>query len=268
MATQIVSKFTTLDRFVAEVERVIEAADPTAEVVALDFRSPTIAQRDSRSAGTHQLTGRSDEGYTVRGAADINVYKRGTRTPHPREWELLNRYAKPRAIRYGLAYTFPKSPTVWLGSHSGPSLHLHADVSVWGTDYGDPYKPFVAGKGGYYRQAHAGKPVALPPPIKGGASASGSVSGTTKLAVDGLLGPSTIRRWQQVMGTPVDGVISRPSSLVRAVQKRLGVTTDGLLGPATIRALQRHLGTTQDGVISQPSQMVRALQARLNEGKF
>lgn len=52
MATQIVSKFTTLDRFVAEVERVIEAADPTAEVVALDFRKRKhyLAKKAERAA--------------------------------------------------------------------------------------------------------------------------------------------------------------------------------------------------------------------------
>lgn len=89
------------------------------------------------------------------------------------------------------------------------------------------------------------------------------------LDVDGSLGPKTIRRWQQVMGTEADGVISKPSALVRAVQKRLKVAQTGLLDKATIKALQRHLGTTPDGVISTPtSEMVKALQRRLNSGKF
>lgn len=100
-------------------------------------------------------------------------------------------------------------------------------------------------------------PAPIPPATGGG-----------ELKVDGYLGPATIRRWQEVMGTPVDGVISRPSQLIAAVQKRLKIRADGHLGPQTIRAIQAHLGTTVDGVISKPSQMVKALQKRLNAGKF
>src|SRR5690606_34742551 len=40
--------------------------------------------------------------------------------------------------------------------------------------------------------------------------------------VDGYLGPETVRKTQQYLGTPVDGVISRPSSvMVRELQRRL-----------------------------------------------
>lgn len=79
--------------------------------------------------------------------------------------------------------------------------------------------------------------------------------GNLELRMTGVLETSTIRRWQQVMGTPIDGVISSPSSalvvrfqqwLNRAVsgrdQKNLhGATllaTDGVLGPATWRTFQ------------------------------
>jgi peptidoglycan hydrolase-like protein with peptidoglycan-binding domain len=105
------------------------------------------------------------------------------------------------------------------------------------------------------------------------------------LEVDGKLGPATIRRWQQFMGTTVDGVISQPSELVRAVQRRLnkehglklkvdglGIRSnnDGDVGPTyTIRALQRHLGQKADGVLSHPtSRAVAELQRRLNAGKL
>lgn len=101
------------------------------------------------------------------------------------------------------------------------------------------------------------------------------------LIVDGDLGPKTISRWQQVMGTYQDGIISTPSQLVSAVQRYLntkigaGLTVDGR-GIAqdgrhynTVAALQRYLGTYEDGVMSTPfSSVVRALQVRLNKGYF
>lgn len=110
---------------------------------------------------------------------------------------------------------------------------------------------------------------------------------TGKLAVDGDCGPDTVRQWQRVMGTTVDGVISgqlhpdgtysRPnlyavsygrggSELIRAVQRRLGITADGLMGPGTIKAIQKHLGVTADGSFGPAT--VRALQTRLNTNTF
>lgn len=102
-----------------------------------------------------------------------------------------------------------------------------------------------------------------------------------KLVADGEMGPKTIRRWQQVMGTTADGVISRPSQLVRAVQRQLKATIepdlvvdgDGIRQDGryykTAYALQKYLGTTRDGKISSPkSEAIRAVQHRLNESRF
>lgn len=157
----------------------------------------------------------------------------------------------------------------------------------WGGDYRPPTKPDgmhlevvkgprdaelvarVNAKCAAWVAAHKGQ---LPP-----TPAPPAPAGPAKLVVDGDLGPATIRRWQQVMGTPVDGVISKPrSSLIEAVQRvlhaapRTGVVkVDGDLGPKTIRALQIYLGTPVDGVISRPrSSVIEALQRRLNEGRF
>jgi hypothetical protein len=117
---------------------------------------------------------------------------------------------------------------------------------------------------------------------------------TGALDVDGWLGSSTTKRWQTIMGTsPVDGVISKPSNLVTAVQKHLNAAgakdaegktlvvdgkgiqsnEDGRYpetgNTATIEALQRYLGTTPlDGYFSAPSNVIKALQKRLNTGKF
>lgn len=101
------------------------------------------------------------------------------------------------------------------------------------------------------------------------------------LAVDGELGPKTISKWQEVMMTPDDGVISTPSQLVSAVQSYLnskigaGLVVDGVgirqdgRTYKTVKALQQYLGTYQDGIMSTPvSGVVKALQQRLNENRF
>lgn len=105
------------------------------------------------------------------------------------------------------------------------------------------------------------------------------------LAEDGWAGPATVTRLQEVLGTPVDGVISgqayanRPhlvsvvegawkfddgdgSEAVRELQRRLEVEIDGHMGPVTITALQRRLGVTEDGYLG--PETVRALQRTLN----
>lgn len=96
--------------------------------------------------------------------------------------------------------------------------------------------------------------------------------GRPLLSVDGRRGPATIAEWQRQMGTPSDGVISRPSSLIKAWQRKLKAAgkytgrIDGIEGALTIRGTQRYLGTPVDGVISVPSVMVEVLQRRLNAG--
>ncbi|MDY4677575.1 MAG: N-acetylmuramoyl-L-alanine amidase [Bifidobacterium tsurumiense] len=127
--------------------------------------------------------------------------------------------------------------------------------------------------------------------MNGGAAPSAQVQqsapASNALVVDGNCGPATVSKWQQVMGTTVDGVISgqvvpsgnyaRPnlfsvsyggfgSQLIRAVQARLGLEQDGLLGPATIRAIQAHLGVAQDASFGPAT--VSALQTRVNENRF
>lgn len=102
------------------------------------------------------------------------------------------------------------------------------------------------------------------------------------LEVDGKLGPKTIRRWQQVMGTSMDGTISEPySQLVAKVQTKLKATVDRNLKVdgygifqdnkryRTAGALQQYLNVPVDERISAPvSQTIKALQRRLNDGRF
>ena len=117
---------------------------------------------------------------------------------------------------------------------------------------------------------------------------SGSSTSSDTLAVDGKVGPATVKAWQRIMGTTVDGVIGgqssaskkchsainairyttfkRGSQLICAVQRKLGCKVDGLLGPQTIKAIQKHLGVEQDGHFGPAT--AKALQRRLNTGKF
>lgn len=118
---------------------------------------------------------------------------------------------------------------------------------------------------------------------------NGSKSGATtdtKLDVDGAIGTKTVTKWQQVMGTYVDGIISgqdtadRPympavyaveydgggSQLVRAIQKVVGATIDGYMGPETVGKIQKRLNVTQDGYLGPIT--AKAVQTRLNTGKF
>lgn len=107
-----------------------------------------------------------------------------------------------------------------------------------------------------------------------------------KLDVDGILGAKSVTKWQQVMGTYVDGVVSGQwepnaeyfpalvaveygdggSALVKAIQKVVQTAQDGILGPITIKAVQKRIGVTIDGYLG--SQTAKAIQKRLNEGRF
>lgn len=92
---------------------------------------------------------------------------------------------------------------------------------------------------------------------------------STTLKVDGDFGYSSIRAAQKYFGTSQDGYISGQSksnskyhsginssyiqygsggsSLVRAIQKKVGVKQDGDLGPNTIKGIQKLVGVKQDG---------------------
>jgi hypothetical protein len=90
----------------------------------------------------------------------------------------------------------------------------------------------------------------------------------SNLIVDGYLGKLTIMALQRYFDTPVDGEISKPSTVIKALQKLLGVNADGYLGPITIKAMQKRFGTPVDGVISKPSTVIKELQRRLNIGEL
>ena len=118
-----------------------------------------------------------------------------------------------------------------------------------------------------------------------------SASTVGEITEDGYWGPRTTAALQEVLGTPIDGVVSsqevenRPlmpactdgwewetdpdgSAVIAAMQARLGVPDDGIMGPATINALSARYEIENDGTLSDPSLTVAALQAALNNGDF
>lgn len=114
-----------------------------------------------------------------------------------------------------------------------------------------------------------------------------------QIAVDGYWGSATTKRLQQVLGTTVDGEVwhqwsanaqpaftsgwqydktQKGSPVIRAMQKRLGVSADGIIGKTTINALIRRYAATSgavaDGKLDAGSRTVKAMQKALNAGKF
>lgn len=90
------------------------------------------------------------------------------------------------------------------------------------------------------------------------------------LIIDGKRGTKTIKRWQQFLGTPVDGVISKTSQAIKKWQIFLNtyggvnLKVDGIEDKKTIYATQKFFGTKQDGYISDVSLVIKELQKFLN----
>lgn len=125
-----------------------------------------------------------------------------------------------------------------------------------------------------------------------GSTSTTNSTSKAQIEVDGLWGQDTTRALQKALGTPVDGIVSGQSApdlskcnrggllssswkngsggstMVRALQKKIGSTADGYFGVNTCKALQKYLGTYVDGYVDKPSDMVSALQRRLNAGNF
>jgi len=85
---------------------------------------------------------------------------------------------------------------------------------------------------------------------------------STKLTVDGNLGPATIKALQKLLGVTQDGALG--PATIKALQKATGQTQDGLQGPNTIKALQMNIGATADGELGPDT--IKKLQTFLNAG--
>lgn len=94
-----------------------------------------------------------------------------------------------------------------------------------------------------------------------------ATTGNNIVKVDGVLGYNTILQLQKLYNMRIqDGKISSPSSLVKVLQKHLGVTQDGYMGANTIKAMQRKAKTPIDGKISAKSNLVMYIQTCINKG--
>lgn len=84
----------------------------------------------------------------------------------------------------------------------------------------------------------------------------------TKLVVDGVLGPMTIKAIQRWVRTPQDGVLGPATT--GALQRRVGTAADGIWGAGSMAALQRFLHLSTDGARTWNVRTVKALQIYLN----
>ena len=153
-----------------------------------------------------------------------------------------------------------------LGDGKSVGIVGHADVSRvfkrsthWDPGPAFPWGAFLARVGAIL--GYPCKPIPTTAPTTPKRPLSVPVSTRPpQIAVDGLLGQGTIRRWQQWAGVTADGVLG-PCSW-RAIQAKVHVTPDGCPGPQTWRAIQRIVGAKDDG---QPGpNTYRALQMYLN----
>jgi hypothetical protein len=92
-----------------------------------------------------------------------------------------------------------------------------------------------------------------------------NADGSLRIAIDDARGPATIARWQEVMSTPIDGALSKPSTVVRADQAFLNAAVpaanirdltgapaldvDGREGPKTIKVRQFWLFNRQAATV-------------------
>ncbi len=94
-----------------------------------------------------------------------------------------------------------------------------------------------------------------------GRSSAASSSTGGALAVDGILGRTTIAAMQRWVGATADGIWG--SGTTRALQTKVGAKADGVRGPETTRKTQQVVGATPDGTWGPGT--TRALQGYLND---
>lgn len=127
---------------------------------------------------------------------------------------------------------------------------------LWNRKFG---RIWNRGPGDHQFHLHAETIVSLSENYPGRVRRKGNLQ-IERVAVDGILGPTTMRVWQHWLGTPVTGKISeKNSTFTKALQAYINTETrgnlklDGIWGKKTTSGLQTVLGTPVDGVISNQS---------------
>jgi len=123
-------------------------------------------------------------------------------------------------LQHGVAQGWWRIPTL-TGGHRDvyptacPGTNAYADI---------PAINALAGG----RAVATSAPVSAPAPVpaKPVDARPRNADGSLTLPVDGNQGGATNARWQEVMGTPIDGVLSKPSGVVRADQTFLNASID------------------------------------------
>lgn len=200
--------------------------------------------------------------YTPSGAAWFQQRRQWGRAPRPGaivyfQWPGMGRIAHVgivESVRADGAVVVLEGNTNGAGSRTGGTVMRHvrrANIAGYG------YPRFAAAT------AAAAARAATVASRSGGRPASARPT-EPRLAVDGELGPLTVRALQRALSVPMDGEIG--SQTVRALQRRVGAPVDGELGPVTVRALQRRVGAAPDGEWGPGT--TSALQRALNRGTF
>ena len=179
---------------------------------------------------------------------------------------------------YGITNT--NSIGIEVCNNGGPFTDAEIDRLTWlvqklMADYGVPASRVVRHYDAsrklcplYYAQ-DSGAWDSLHAQITGGSSTGGGSSESSGgLGDTSWTGPKMLREWQSQLGTSADGKLSNQSAYVRRnvlVRVESGVfdgSTSGSGGSSMVKALQRKVGTDADGSMGHGT--VKALQAWLN----
>jgi hypothetical protein len=162
------------------------------------------------------------------------------------------------ATRWGIPLRHLSVAELAAGTVKGFIGHVDASQAFHQSDHWDPGTGFPWDRFLAMVAAAAGTTPSAPP-------ASGPVV-EPHIDEDGIRGPVTIGRWQQVMGTPVDKVISTPKSTliahdqaflnsvvaaatIKTLTGKAALVVDGSEGPLTIKVRQFWLYNTQTAAL-------------------
>lgn len=234
--------------------------------------------RESAGASAHYFI---DSGYTI-----WQSVSEADTAWHAGNWSMNQRSIGIEVCSAGVFTAEEIERLTWLVQHLMAKYNIPASRVIRHYDVTRKLCPAYYVDAARWKVLHAtitGGKVTLP------TSKPATTPTSDKLVVDGSWGPATTRKAQKVFGTVEDGVISNQpsankkylpnadesawefktggysygSSLIRAIQKKIGTTTDGWFGTNSVKALQKFLNVTVDGSMGPIT--VKAFQEWLNK---